>query len=150
LILINTWNLAVSFRRYFDQSTLCATVPPVSDLRTQRVDLVRDQMLSAAPMTPVLQKMEETLRAGHSVWLIGALPAVRRGNTPLTQPPPSDMRIGAGGFFRSWAEQAAFLVQLHADEWVLAPVSAGPVVQYEDVPLSVIHGWHESRDLSLR
>jgi hypothetical protein len=151
LILINSWIYGLPFRRYYHGPATCGTIPPVEDLRSQRMDLVYRQMMFQAPMRPVLEKMEETLRAGHTIWLIGALRFVDRGQTPLAQPPPSDSRSSPGGFFQAWSEQAAFVVQNHAATLARVRVPMNqPVMQYENVGLSAIRGWRDSGELAVQ
>ncbi|MEY2489502.1 MAG: hypothetical protein QOC70_1444, partial [Verrucomicrobiota bacterium] len=144
LILINSWNYGISFRRYYHGAAKYETIPPIEDLRTHRVDLLKRQMMSPAPMTPVLQRMDETLRSGHTIWLVGRLDFVSPGKEPQVVPPGYDGPNGwvGGNFYAAWAEQAGFLVQSHAlhFERVRVPL-AQPVSRYENLPLSVIHGW---------
>jgi hypothetical protein len=140
LILINPWNRGITFRRYYQGAATCATIPPMPDLRSHRMDLLHGQMMAPAPMAPVLQKMEETLRAGHTVWIVGTLHFVAPGQLPRQVP-----------HLRAWSEQAAFLVQNHADTLSRIPVTLKQsVMRYEDPPLTAIRGWHESGKLSLR
>ncbi|HYN00530.1 MAG TPA: hypothetical protein VET25_12345, partial [Aestuariivirgaceae bacterium] len=149
LILINSFNYGISFRRYYHGPANYKTIPPIEDLRTHRVDLLKRQMMSPAPMTPVLQRMEETLRSGHTIWLIGRLDFVSPGKEPQIVPPGYDGPNGwvGGNFYAAWAEQAGFLVQSHAlhFERVRVPL-AQPVSRYENLPLSAIHGWREAAD----
>ena len=144
LILINTWNYGLSFRRYYHGRARYETIPPIEDLRSHRVDLLKRQMMSSAPMTPVLRRMEETLRSGHTIWLIGSLDFVPPGKEPQVIPPGHDGPNGwvGGNFHAAWAEQAGFLVQRHALQFerVRVPL-AQPVVRYENLPLSAIRGW---------
>jgi hypothetical protein len=149
LILINSWNYGISFRRYYHGPANFETIPPIEDLRTHRVDLLKRQMMSPAPMTMVLQRMEETLRGGHTIWLIGRLDFVSQGNEPQIVSPGYDGPDGwvGGNFYAAWAEQAGFLVQNHAAHFkrVRVPL-AEPVSRYENLPLSIIHGWREMAD----
>jgi hypothetical protein len=153
LILINSWNYGISFRRYYHGPAKFETIPPIEDLRTHRVDLLKRQMMSPAPMTTVLQRMEETLRGGHTIWLIGRLDFVSQGNEPVIVPPGYDGPNGwvGGNFYAAWAEQAGFLVQNHAAHFkrVRVPL-AEPVSRYENLPLSVIHGWREMAETPKR
>ena len=79
LILINRFHYGISFRRYYHGAANYETIPPIEDLRTHRGDLLKRQMMSSAPMAPVLQRMEDTLRSGHTIWLIGPLDFVSHG-----------------------------------------------------------------------
>ena len=100
-------------------------------------------------MTPVLQRMDETLRNGHTIWLIGSLDFVPPGKMPSVVPPGHDGPDGwvGGNFYVAWAEQAAFLIQSRAlhFERVRVPLPY-PVVRYENLPLSAIRGWREATD----
>ena len=149
LILINTWNYGISFRRYYHGSANYETIPPIEDLRSHRVDILKRQMMSAAPIAPVLQQMEETLRSGHTIWLVGSLDFVSPGKEPRVIPPGYDGPNGwvGGNFDAAWAEQAGFLVQNHAlhFERVRVPL-AQPVSRYENLPLSAIRGWRGAVD----
>ena len=49
-------------------------VPPLSDLRTHRADLLVDQMMATEPLAPLGKKWNQTLRNGHTVWLVGSVP----------------------------------------------------------------------------
>jgi hypothetical protein len=149
LILINTWNYGISFRRYYHGPSSCETIPPIEDLRAHRVDILKRQMMSSAPMTPVLRRMEETLRSGHTIWLVGSLNFVPPGKEPQVISPGYDGPNGwvGGNFYAAWAEQAGFMVQNHAlhFERVRVPL-AQPVSRYENLPLSAISGWREAPD----
>ena len=151
LILVNTWNYELTLRRYYDGPAQITGIPPISDVRTQRVDLVYEQMLAQAPIAPVLQQIEQTLRAGHTVWLVGTVAFVEPGRAPIPQPAPNEAAARSGAFFRAWSEQTAFLFQRHAAELVRTRVPiAEPVIQYENIPLSAIRGWRDGGDLAIR
>lgn len=149
IILINRWIYGVSFRRYYRGPTKFETLPPIEDLRTQRVDILKRQMMSPAPITPVLQRMDETLRSGHTIWLVGSLDFVPPGKEPSVIPPGYDGPNGwvGGNFYAAWAEQAGFFVQRHAlyFERVRVPL-VQPVSRYENLPLSAIRGWRGAVD----
>src|SRR5262249_46024276 len=144
LILINRWIYGVSFRRYYHGAASYETIPPIGDLRSQRVDILKQQMMSPSPMAPVLQRMDETLRSGHTIWLVGHLDFVPPGKEPQVISPGYDGPTGwvGGDFFTAWAEQAGSTVQRHAlhFERIRVPL-AQPVSHYENLPLSAIHGW---------
>jgi hypothetical protein len=144
LILINSWNYGISFRHYYHGLAKYETIPPIEDLRSHRVDLLKAQMMAPAPMAPVLQRMDDTLRNGHTIWLIGSLNFVPPGKEPQVIMPGYDGPSGwvGGNFYTVWAEQAGFVVQNHAlhFERVRVPL-AQPVTRYENLPLSAIRGW---------
>ena len=144
LILINTWNFGVSFRRYYHGAAPYTTIPPIADLRTHRVDLAKEQMMSPEPLAPVLRQIEETLRSGHTVWLVGYLRFLEPGQTPLQVPPGFDGPTGwvGGDFLSAWSEQAGMLTRQHAKNFrrIRVPLEQA-VMRYENVPLSGFDGW---------
>jgi hypothetical protein len=149
LILINTWNFGISFRRYYHGPASYQTIPPMEDIRSHRVDILKRQMMSPAPMTLVLQRMDETLRRGHTIWLLGTLDFVPPGREPLVIPPGFDGPNGwvSGNFYSAWAQQAGFLVQSKSLQFerIRVPM-AQSVSHYEDLPLSAIRGWRGAAD----
>jgi hypothetical protein len=153
LVLINTWNYGIPFRRYYHGPARCATIPPVEDLRFHRCDIIKRQMMSPAPIAPVLQKISDTLRAGNTVWLIGALRFVAPGQQPQIVPRGYDGPTGWVGtdFYGSWSEQAGFVFQKHARSFERVQVSVTqPVSHYENLPLSAFQGWRGETDISAR
>jgi hypothetical protein len=144
LIVINTWFYGITFHHYYHGTTSYVTFPPMEDLRTHRVDIAKQQMMSTQPMAPVFRRMAEVLHAGHTVWLIGGLNYVTPGRRPLFVRPGFDGPDGwvGGGYYTAWSEQASFLVQTYAKALMPIPVPCDqPVVRYEDVPLTAIRGW---------
>ncbi|MCA1659120.1 MAG: hypothetical protein LC642_01050, partial [Verrucomicrobiaceae bacterium] len=146
LVVLNTWNYGISFRRYFDAPIPYRPVPPIEDLRSHRVDLVKVQMMSASPIAPVLQDIETTLRSGHTVWLIGRLDLVEPGVAPLQVPPGQDGPAGweGGDFYHAWSEQIAHLFQSHGAEItrLMIPMSQ-PVMHHENLRLTAVRGWQD-------
>ncbi|MDQ3198449.1 MAG: hypothetical protein M3Q46_04555 [Verrucomicrobiota bacterium] len=141
-IVINTWNFGITFRHYYRGAANWTTVPPMGDLRVHRMDMVYQQLRSSAPMAPVLLKMEETLRQGNTIWLIGALEFVAPGEIP---------RRNVRGSRLSFSERAGLLVRVHAEELERVSLSLKqPVVHHENIPLSAIRGWHDSGALTVR
>jgi hypothetical protein len=132
LILINTWNYGISFRRYYRGEAVCATIPPIHDLRFHRMDLVHAQLVADTPMAPVVQALERTLHAGNTVWLVGDL---RFLPPERAAAPPSTPRRNS---YALWSEQAAAVVQQHATHLARVPLPPRPTMHYEDLPLFAI------------
>jgi hypothetical protein len=148
LLFISPWNYGIPFRRYYHEQTPSVTLPPVKDLRFHRCDIIKRQMMSPAPMAPVLEKIGETLRAGKTVWLVGELIPVPPGKRPLVVPPGYDGPNGfvSGPFYRAWGEQAGFFVQSHALNLERVPLPTPPVSHYENLALTSIRGWHSDTE----
>ncbi|MDQ6911798.1 MAG: hypothetical protein M3128_02870 [Verrucomicrobiota bacterium] len=137
-IIANPFPFGIPLHHYYHGTTSIETVPPLSDLRTHRADQLVAQMRAPNPLAPVFQKMEETLRNGHTVWLVGSVPILAPNQKPL-EVVPGGM---SGDFYRAWGEQTASFLQLHAEQFerVRVPLSQ-PVMHYENVPLSSFRGW---------
>jgi hypothetical protein len=139
LVLVNTWNYGISFQRYYDGKATVTTIPPVSDLRMHRMDLIHHQIRSNDPMSGVLETMFETLGAGRTVWLVGSLHFLPKDQKPV------QWRSGEPGYYRAWSEQAAYLLQTHASVFMRIPLrSAQQVMHYENLSLFAFRSGQES------
>ncbi len=153
LILINPFPFGISFQHYYHGAARVETIPPLSDLRSHRADLLKATMMSDEPLGPVLREMEETLRNGRTIWLIGSLHFLPKEQTPLAIEPGYETASGwvGGNFYEAWSEQAGRFLQDHYTEFERLPVPLQQsVVHYEDVPLSSFRGWKESGGDSTR
>lgn len=144
LILINSWNYGIPFQRYYKGEATVSTIPPIADLRFHRCDLAKRQMMSPAPLAPLLQEMEKTLRSGHTVWIVGSLQLPPQGQEPLTPPPGYDGANGweGGDFYRAWSEQVASVLSRHMESFELVRLPLPQQISaYEHLPLAAIRGW---------
>ena len=144
LVVVHPWFCAASLSRYYDGKAELMTLPPLADLRLQRLDLFKEQMKLEDPIQPVLAKMEATLRSGHTVWLVGYF---LFPNPP--RPPPELPRAGEGPegwraapYMTAYGMEAAYFLQYHANKIARVEVPVGlPVNPFEDLPLRSIQGW---------
>ena len=129
LVVFNHWEQAITFERYYHGPAPVATVPPLDDHRFHRYDLVKAQAMTADAAAPVLVRMEETLRAGRRVWLVGTLSAPKDGQ-PATVLAPARMENGkfsaAGDYYFAWEEQVGAFLRDHASSMTLLPVNNEP------------------------
>jgi hypothetical protein len=147
LIVVNPWFVGVSFKRYYRGDVAWMTLPPIEDLRVHRYDLLKERMVSPAPLAPVYDAIGRTLQSGHRVWLVGGLSFVPPGQVPVQLPPPQ----GAMERWRStpyqigWSAEAGYFVQTHAAGWwgVEIPLDQ-PIDPHEKVDLVVVEGWRRS------
>ena len=143
-IVIAPWYLGVTFHRYYTGTAAWITVPPIEDLRVQRYDLLKTQMENANAIEPVLQAIEQSLKSGHRVWVLGQLLLPEEGQRPPVFAPAPNESFGwhEGAYTGSWAMQIGYFLQQHATGDEAVPLSpAEPVSDYEAPPLSVIWGW---------
>jgi hypothetical protein len=147
LIVVNPWFVGVSFKRYYRGDVAWMTLPPIEDLRVHRYDLLKERMVSPAPLAPVYDAIGRTLQSGHRVWLVGGLSFVPPGQVPVQLPPPQ----GAMERWRStpyqigWSAEAGYFVQTHAAGWwgVEIPLDQ-PIDPHEKIDLVVVEGWRRS------
>ena len=88
-VLIKTWTYGQTFGHYFTGASAWSTVPPISDLKTARLDLFLEQTKKTNAMQPVLVRLEKTLRAEHRIWIVGNF-------TGWDQPYPAAKSIPVG------------------------------------------------------
>ena len=88
LIVTSHWQYAVSLYRYYHGPAEVITLPPIDDHRFHRYDLALRQMRTAEPLQPAYARMEEVLRGGHKVFVVGGLPPPKPGV------PPPDVSLG--------------------------------------------------------
>jgi len=148
LILMHPWFCGPAFGRYYKSNAPWLTLPPLADHQLQRLDLFKEQMQQDAPIQPVLEKMEATLRAGHTVWLVGYYPF---SNPPRIPPPLPRAGAGPGGwneapFMTVYGMQVAYFLQDHALETKSLKLNSTQAVNpFENFPVMAVSGWRSSR-----
>src|SRR2546423_2791421 len=148
LILMHPWFCGPTFDRYYKGSAAWLTLRPIVDHRLQRLDLFKEQMQLDAPIQPVLDKIESTLRNGHTVWLVGYYPL---SNPP--RPPPNWPRPGVGvagwneaPYMTIYGMQVAYFLQAHALETKAQKLELIQSVNpFENFPVMAVRGWRPSR-----
>ena len=148
VVVVQPWFNGVSLGRYYSGAADLVTLPPVADRKLQRLDLFKEQIAQENALAPVLQKIEETLRAGATVWLIGHYPF---SNPP--QPAPVLPRGGEGPegwrgapYMAAYGMEVAYFIQMHAlrSSRVEVP-SEDKVHPFEDLPVRTVAGWRPTR-----
>jgi hypothetical protein len=148
LILMHPWFCGVTFNRYYKGGAEWLTLPPLSDYRLQRLDLFKEQMQLEAPIQPVLEKIEATLRNGHVVWLVGYYPF---SNPPRPAPKLPRAGEGPGGwnetpYMTAYGMEVAYFLQAHAGESKPLDVEIKQAVNpFENFPVRAVTGWRPSR-----
>lgn len=148
MVIVHPWFCAVSLGRYYTGPAELTTLPPLTDYKLQRLDLLKQQMTDETALQPVLARMEHTLRSGGTIWLVGHYPFA---NPP--QPPPTLPRAGEGPegwraapYILAYAMAATYFLQSRAlrSEWVEIPADQ-PVHPFEDLAVRTISGWRSGR-----
>lgn len=148
LIVIHPWFCGVTFHRYYKGAAEWLTLPPLADHRLQRLDLFKAQMQLDAPLHPVLEKMETTLRNGHTVWLVGHYPFSQPPRPPPKMPRPGE---GPGGwneapYMTAYGMEVAYFLQAHGGGSRPLNIEVGQAVNpFENFPVRAVTGWGPAR-----
>ena len=148
LVVVFPFFYGVSFQRYYHGAAPWITVPPITEHRIHRYDLIKAEMVEpSAAMAPVFARMTDTMKSGHRIWIVGSLPAPTPGVVP-TDPPPapmSDEGWHCGAYFHIWGQEVAAFLENHATAGRIAMgLSGGTVSFFEDVPVTEPSGWKEA------
>lgn len=146
IIVVPSWEYAIPLCRYYKGPAEIITLPPINDHRFHRYDLVLEAMKVEGAQSPVLTKLEDTLRSGHRVYLAGAMPFPRADET---LPPFYALQRDAKGEWRGsgfdvWQHYAGRVLSAHGTEFrrVSIPVPLHQSVQeYEGLKAGVVAGW---------
>lgn len=146
LIVIYPFVDAITFSRYFHGSAPFVTIPQIGDVSLHRWDQLVQQARHENAIAPLLLRVNETLRAGHQVWVATTFPLTAPASSPPPIQPLSDSTPHRIGYFLSgWREQFVADLRDHAER--SAPVEVGidqPVSRYERSRLIVFSGWKDS------
>lgn len=86
-VIVMPWHLGTPFDRYYHGAAAWSTYPPLSDVSITRADLVIASFQNIDHAHAVIRKAEQTLAAGHSVWVLGALEFPPPGMSPVDLSP---------------------------------------------------------------
>ena len=147
LILVHPWYCGITFNRYYRGQARWTTLPPLSDWRIHRYDLLKEQLAATAPIKPVLDQIAQTLAGGNRLWIVGDLPPPGRGETEPPDLPPAPE--GPQGWFDEpysyvWGRQADCFIAAHGGRAQAVPTGAGDAVNsHEKASLAVVavRGW---------
>jgi hypothetical protein len=147
-ILVAPWYCGMTFERYYHGSAPWNTLPPLKDHSQHRYDLLREQLQSPNAIQPVMRQMEETLRAGHKVWVMGHMIIFRKGTPPPASLPPAPLPESGWSdapYQRIWLAQVACFLGEHSRHLERVQTSpAGEVNPNEDLELVQAVGWQAS------
>jgi hypothetical protein len=76
LVVMAPWHYGISFQRYYRGPARWITVPLIEFHRFHRFDLIKPYMMlpdQDEPIRSVLEQIDETLKSGHRVWMVGQL-----------------------------------------------------------------------------
>jgi hypothetical protein len=141
-VIVAQWFCGLTFDRYFKGPAPWSTLPPLTDHRTHRYDLVQAQLRARDPIQPVLDQIAATLQAGNRVWIVGRLHIPLRGTPAPAALPPASSSQSASPYIRTWIAEVAHFLSEHSRQF--EPVKlppAGWINPNEDMELFTANGW---------
>ena len=148
--IVTPWFCGITFDHYFHSPTPWTTLPPLADHSTHRFDLVREAIQKPGVMQPVLEKIAATLQAGHRVWLlapVGALKIPAPGTPAPADLPPAPLP-GSGWvedpYEFVWSMQAMQFLSIHSRAFGLVTNSDASPHIAENMELFLAEGWENS------
>ncbi|MGD0899538.1 MAG: hypothetical protein ABR915_17035 [Thermoguttaceae bacterium] len=148
-ILVSPFWLSPGFKYYYHGAAPWNTLPLTSsDLEVSLFPQprIRDLMTQSHAMDATFGRIRQTLSAGKRLWVVGAIQFLPPNSLPPTLPPAPQSQYGwdNNAYTQVWSMQAGYFVQTHAIKAeVVVPVEAGQSVNsLENIPLTLIEGWH--------
>ncbi len=145
LVLVTPWYAGISFQRYYRGAAAWQTVPPLPDHRYHLHLEIRARMQQGdAAIAPLLERVESTLRAGGTVWLVGVPKLPPEGEPAPSLPPAGEGRASAGPYLDAWEQRIAlFLFEHAAQAQALRVAQAVPVSSHEQLSSMRLRGWRD-------
>lgn len=147
LVAVYPWTCGVTFDRYYHGRAPWITVPELAQHKHHLLVQVAEKMkLGDAGFAPELERVEQVLRNGGRVWIIGGLMAPPPGQPAPHLPPAPTGPSGwqSAPYINGWLIQLGALLHAHAEAIrEIALPRVGPVNIFENAPpLLVAEGWH--------
>jgi len=145
LIVSCPWYFGISVQWYYHGPCRHLSVPIIGDQPVHRYDLVATRMKSPDPLGDLREEIEETLRAGRKVWIVGHLRPVPADGPRFYMPAPDPVVGWAEVYYTaSWMEQLADFILRHGRrlEEIKVPIKES-VALSEEIQLGRITGWKQ-------
>jgi len=152
LIIVHPWYYGITFAHDYRGDAPWTTLPPLTDYRFYRYDLLKTELQMANPIDPVLKKVKSTLSSGHRVWLVGQIPTPQSGTPPVVLPPAPYGPQGWADqpYSDAWGAQLSYFLMRHITNALpLINSSNNFVNPMEDMALIRTSGWRSSTQTNL-
>jgi hypothetical protein len=151
LVVISPWYLGVTFQRYFHGPADWLVIPPMKIINYHNYDQLVAPMEDVHAMDPVLQRIAQTLRAGHVVFLMGDFdyPGSDLKYPTMNAAPNNSWGWNDAFYYDTWERQICFFVSRHCTQATPVFAQIVGVSGYEKPTLLAARGWKESLDQQL-
>ncbi|HZR77765.1 MAG TPA: hypothetical protein VFA58_01075, partial [Chthoniobacterales bacterium] len=145
LILVNPWSFGITFNWYYHGPARWMTVPNISDHRIHRYDLIKEKMVSSAPLDDIKAEVGKALHTGHRVWVVGTLFPLETPGWPLFPWRAPDPQFGWQHmvYREAWARQLRDFISARALQARRVLPAMPGVNPLENVSLWVVEGERE-------
>ncbi|HTB84632.1 MAG TPA: hypothetical protein VK742_13330 [Candidatus Sulfotelmatobacter sp.] len=148
-IVVTPWFCGITFDHYFKAGTAWETIPPLSDHKVHRYDLVRTQIQDPNVMQAVFAHATNALRSGHRVWVLsmmGLMDVPDAGTVAPASLPPAPLPQSGWSeapYTYVWNSQLAHLLGDHAKLFQRVKNPTAGTGFIENTELFVAEGWRE-------
>jgi hypothetical protein len=144
IVVVSPWFYATTLDRYFKGPADLVPVPSMNFLAYQKFDLLVPWMDNPAAIEPTLSRISETLKTGHSVYLLGnfGLPTLGTTTRPSTKPSagaPFGWDINKD--YDLWSDEIYAYLSTHASTFTRLDVQRANVSAYERPGVIRFTGW---------
>ncbi len=150
LVIVHPWYFGLTYGYYYHGAAKWTTLPPLTDYRFHRYDLLMDQLATTNAIAPVLEQVATTLRSGNRVWVVGRLPLLPADGAAPASPPPAPNGLRGWGdqpYSEAWGLEFRYLLKLHVTNATLVvdpATNSIPINPMERMTLIVTSGWKDS------
>jgi hypothetical protein len=145
-IVIDPWDDAVTFNRYYHGDVKWTTLPEVSFFEYNKFDQLMKYMTDRHVADPLNGKLSEVLRAGHRVWVVSTVDfPVAAIASPHYQDAPDPLwgwRLWEYQF--TWDNQVLYYLKSNSKSVSVVPVANDRPINHDEVSqLFRVEGWHD-------
>jgi hypothetical protein len=123
------------------------TIPPIDFHKFHRYDLIKSKMTlpdQNEPVQPLLEKITQTLKSRHRVWIAGEVLFSKPGELVHTLAAAPDEKFGwqEEDYSAMWIGKTTACLQFSSRHMQVIPVPfQSPVNSFENLELRVFDGW---------
>jgi hypothetical protein len=147
-ILLNSAWEGITFKRYYQGQAPWQSLPGFEGYThlVHEGARMKQAMQEPEPLADIFAPIEETLRNGGRLWLVGNFQFLKAGESFVKLPPAPHSPYGwyLPPYERYWSQATAAFIQQNAEHVQLARAPDEAVNPYENLPVFVAWGWRES------
>jgi len=146
-VLVSPFWYCYPFKYYYKGPAPWSILPVVPD---DQIDLeynaIKPLMTKRDPLQPAFARIEQTLKNGGRLWIVGRMPGPAPGVLPPTVAPAPDPVHGWDNvwYMQVWAMQTNYFVKKHATRFIVVSEERGrPVSSLERAEIAMAEGWKD-------